>query len=123
LNAGLLHGDCGTITGETIAETLVDVPDEPPKGQSIILPFDQPLYDSGHLAILKGNLAEEGAVAKITGVKEPVITGPARVFDSDEDAMAAILDETEIGRASCRERGGTIAGEGGEEKQEDSGGG
>lgn len=94
LNQGLLHGDCLTITGQTIAEVLADVPDHPPADQSIILPFDQPLYASGHLAILKGNLAEEGAVAKITGIKEPVITGPARVYESEEDAMAAILDES-----------------------------
>ncbi|HLQ86492.1 MAG TPA: dihydroxy-acid dehydratase, partial [Salinisphaeraceae bacterium] len=93
LNAGLLHGDCKTITGATIAEVLADVPDVPPSGQDVILPFDQPLYATGHLAILKGNLAEEGAVAKISGIKEPSITGPARVFESEEDAMAAILDE------------------------------
>lgn len=95
-NAGLLHTDCPTITGATIAQVLVDVPDTPPAGQRIILPIDEPLYETGHLAILKGNLAEEGAVAKITGIKEPVITGPARVFDSEEDAMAAIVDETVI---------------------------
>ncbi len=93
LKAGLLHGDCGTITGQTIAEVLADVPDAPPAGQSVIWPFDKPLYETGHLAILKGNLAEEGGVAKITGLKKPAITGPARVFDSEEDAMAAILDE------------------------------
>jgi len=93
LNAGLLHGDCRTITGQTIAEVLADVPDAPPKGQAVIWPFDQPLYNTGHLAILKGNLAEEGAVAKITGLKNPAITGPARVFDSEEQAMAAIVDE------------------------------
>jgi len=93
LNAGLLHGDCRTITGQTIAEVLADVPGAPPKGQAVIWPFDQPLYNTGHLAILKGNLAEEGAVAKITGLKNPAITGPARVFDSEEQAMAAIVDE------------------------------
>ncbi|GAB3678841.1 dihydroxy-acid dehydratase [Salinisphaera aquimarina] len=93
LKAGLLHGDCLTITGETIAEVLADVPDAPPAGQGVIWPFDQPLYETGHLAILKGNLAEEGAVAKITGLKNPAITGPARVFDSEEEAMAAIVDE------------------------------
>ncbi|HET7314226.1 dihydroxy-acid dehydratase [Salinisphaera sp.] len=92
LNAGLLHGDTPTITGQTLAETLVDVPDQPPAGQKVILPMDQALYKSGHLAILRGNLAEEGAVAKITGLKNPAITGPARVFDSEEAAMAAILD-------------------------------
>ncbi|MAA73450.1 MAG: dihydroxy-acid dehydratase [Salinisphaeraceae bacterium] len=93
LEAGLLHGDCLTIGGQTIAEVLADVPAQPPAGQSVVLPFDQPLYKTGHLAILKGNLAEEGGVAKITGLKKPAITGPARVFDSEEDAMAAILDD------------------------------
>ncbi len=94
LNAGLLHGDTLTITGQTLAETLVDVPDQPPTYQKVILPMEEALYKSGHLAILKGNLAEEGAVAKITGLKNPSITGPARVFDSEEEAMAAILDES-----------------------------
>ena len=93
LNAGLLHGDCLTITGETLAETLADVPDQPPKSQKVILPMEEALYKSGHLAILKGNLAEEGGVAKITGLKNPAITGPARVFDSEEGAMQAIVDE------------------------------
>ena len=93
LNAGLLHGDCVTITGQTIAEVLKDVPDAPPAGQDVIRPIDNPLYNHGHLAILKGNLATEGAVAKITGLKNPVITGPARVFDSEDLAMAAIMDQ------------------------------
>lgn len=91
-NAGLLHGDCMTITGQTIAEILKDVPDQPPAGQDVIRPLDNALYDHGHLAIMKGNLATEGAVAKITGLKNPVITGPARVFDSEDLAMAAIMD-------------------------------
>ncbi|ARP96458.1 dihydroxy-acid dehydratase [Bordetella genomosp. 13] len=91
LDAGLLHGDCITITGKTIAETLADVPAVPPAGQDVIMPLDQALYAQGHLAILKGNLAPEGCVAKITGLKNPVITGPARVFDSEDDAMAAIM--------------------------------
>ncbi|ARP85596.1 dihydroxy-acid dehydratase [Bordetella genomosp. 9] len=91
LNAGLLHGDCPTITGRTIAETLRDVPDAPPMDQDVIRPIDKALYPHGHLAILKGNLAPEGCVAKITGLKNPVITGPARVFDSEDDAMAAIM--------------------------------
>src|SRR5699024_11287969 len=69
LNAGLLHGDTLTITGQTLTEVLADVPDEPPAGQEVILPMDKALYKSGHLAILRGNLAEEGAVAKITGLK------------------------------------------------------
>lgn len=93
LKAGLLHGDCLTITGLTLAETLKDVPDAPPADQQVIQPIDKPLYPTGHLAILKGNLAEEGAVAKITGLKNPEITGPARVFDSEELAMAAIMDD------------------------------
>jgi dihydroxy-acid dehydratase len=91
LNAGLLHGDCPTITGKTIADTLRDIPDAPPAGQDVIRPIDKALYPQGHLAILKGNLAPEGCVAKITGLKNPVITGPARVFDSEDGAMAAIM--------------------------------
>ena len=87
---GLLHGDCLTVTGETIAEVLKDVPNEPRADQQVIHPFNKPLYKEGHLIILKGNLATEGAVAKVTGVKNPVITGPARVFDSEELAMTAI---------------------------------
>jgi dihydroxy-acid dehydratase len=89
---GLLHGECATITGRTIAETLADVPDSPRTDQEVIRPFDRPLYPQGHLAILRGNLAEEGAVAKITGVKNPRITGPARVFESEESCLVAILD-------------------------------
>ncbi|MES1943210.1 dihydroxy-acid dehydratase [Salinisphaera sp. PC39] len=93
LEAGLLHGDCRTVTGRTLAEVLADVPARPPAGQEVIRPIDDPLYKTGHLAILKGNLAEEGGVAKITGLKKPAITGPARVFDSEEEAMAAILED------------------------------
>lgn len=92
LDAGLLHGHCLTITGKTIAETLADVPAVPPADQDVIRPIDQALYAQGHLAILKGNLSPEGCVAKITGLKNPVITGPARVFDSEDDAMTAIMD-------------------------------
>ncbi len=92
LNQGLMHGDCVTITGQTVAELLADVPDEPPADQDVIRPFDRPLYDQGHLAILRGNLAEEGAVAKITGLKKSSITGPARVFDSEEQCMEAIMN-------------------------------
>jgi len=91
LNAGLLHGDCITITGQTIAEVLADVPDVPDPGQDVIHTLDRALYREGHLAILKGNLATDGAVAKITGLKNPVITGPARVFDDETSAMDAIL--------------------------------
>jgi dihydroxy-acid dehydratase len=91
LNAGLLHGDCMTITGRTVAEELADVPDVPRADQDVIRPIDQALYAQGHLAILKGNLSPEGCVAKITGLKNPVITGPARVFDDEQSAMDAIL--------------------------------
>ena len=92
LKAGLLHGDCMTITGKTIAETLKDIPDQPRADQDVIRAIDKPLYKEGHLAILKGNLSPEGAVAKITGLKNPVITGPARVFDDEQSALQAILD-------------------------------
>ena len=88
---GLLHGDALTVTGQTIAEALKDVPDEPRADQDVIRPWARPLYLHGHLAILKGNLAEEGALAKTSGVKIPRITGPARVFDSEEACMEAIL--------------------------------
>jgi len=91
LDAGLLHGDCMTITGKTMAEELKDVPSKPRADQKVIFPISQALYKEGHLAILKGNLAPEGAVAKITGLKNPVITGPARVFDDEQSAMEAIL--------------------------------
>jgi len=93
LNAGLLHGDCLTITGRTIAEELAHVPDAPPADQNIIRPIDKALYKEGHLAILRGNLATGGAVAKITGLKNPVIQGPARVFDDEQSAMDAILSD------------------------------
>lgn len=92
LDAGLLHGECMTITGRTVAEILRDVPSTPPEGQDVIRPLDRALYAEGHLAILKGNLAPEGAVAKITGLKNPVMSGPARVFDDEQSALAAILD-------------------------------
>lgn len=88
---GLLHGDCLTISGQTVAEVLADIPDEPDPNQDVIRPWNNPMYAQGHLAILKGNLASEGAVAKITGVKNPSITGPARVFDSEESCLDAIL--------------------------------
>jgi dihydroxy-acid dehydratase len=91
LDAGLMHGDCVTITGRTLAEELADVPSVPPAGQDVIRPLDKALYAQGHLAILKGNLSPEGAVAKITGLKNPAITGPARVFDDEYSAMDAIL--------------------------------
>ncbi|MEW5855786.1 MAG: dihydroxy-acid dehydratase [Cyanobacteriota bacterium] len=87
----LLHGDALTITGQTIAEVLADVPEQPRADQDVIRPWDNPMYAQGHLAILRGNLATEGAVAKITGVKTPSITGPARVFESEEASLSAIL--------------------------------
>jgi dihydroxy-acid dehydratase len=89
---GLLHGDALTITGQTIAEILQDIPEHPPTDQDVIRQWDNPVYRQGHLAILKGNLASEGSVAKISGVKNPQITGPARVFESEEECLSAILD-------------------------------
>jgi dihydroxy-acid dehydratase len=91
LNHGLLHGDCLTITGETLEQVLADVPDEPSGDQGVIHPWEDPIYPEGHLAVLKGNLAQEGAVAKVSGIKRREITGPARVYDSEEQAMQAIL--------------------------------
>ena len=92
LNAGLLHGDCRTIEGKTLKQLLEDVPSEPPADQDVIRPISKPIYQKGHLAILKGNLALEGSVAKISGVKSPVLTGPAKVFESEETCLEAILD-------------------------------
>jgi dihydroxy-acid dehydratase len=94
LHAGLLHGDALTITGQTVREVLAEVPDRPRSDQEVIRPWDRPMYAQGHLAILRGNLASEGSVAKITGVKVPKITGPARVFDSEEVCLEAILAGT-----------------------------
>ncbi len=93
LEAGLLHGDCMTISGQTIAEVLKDVPAKPRADQDVIRSIENPIYRQGHLAILRGNLSPEGCVAKITGLKNPVITGPARVFDSEELVMAAIMKD------------------------------
>jgi dihydroxy-acid dehydratase len=90
LDGGLLHGDCMTITGKTVAANLAEVP--PLRAdQDVIRPLGNPMYAQGHLAILKGNLSPEGCVAKITGLKNPVITGPARVFDDEQSALAAIM--------------------------------
>ena len=89
---GLLHGDCITVSGQTIAEVLKDIPETPRADQDVIRPWNNPMYKQGHLAILKGNLSTEGAVAKISGIKNPKITGPARVFESEETCMRAILD-------------------------------
>jgi dihydroxy-acid dehydratase len=91
LDGGLLHGECRTIEGKTIRELLADVPAEPAHDQDVIRPLSNPLYAKGHLAILKGNLASEGSVAKISGVKTPVLTGPARVFESEESCLEVIL--------------------------------
>ncbi len=88
---GLLHGDCLTITGRTMAQELRSIPSTPRKDQEVIRPWNKPMYEEGHLAILKGNLSPEGCVAKITGLKNPVITGPARVFDSEKACMTAIM--------------------------------
>ncbi len=93
LKAGLLHGDTMTISGKTMAEALADVPDQPRADQDVIRPIDKPMYEQGHLAVLRGNLAPDGAVAKITGLKNPTITGPARVFDSEDAVMAAIMGD------------------------------
>ncbi len=91
LDKGLVHGDCMTITGHTLGEELAHVPARPRADQDVIRPFDKPMYAQGHLAILHGNLAPEGCVAKITGLKNPSITGPARVFDSEPACMEAIM--------------------------------
>jgi dihydroxy-acid dehydratase len=90
---GLIHGDCITITGKTVAELLKDIPEEPRRDQDVIRPWANPMYEQGHLAILRGNLSPEGCVAKITGLKNPVLTGPARVFESEPDAMDAIMGD------------------------------
>jgi len=91
LEAGLLHGDCMTITGKTVAENLADIPDAPRPDQQVIRTIDNPMYAEGPLAILRGNLSPEGCVAKITGLKSPVMTGPARVFEDEQSALAAIM--------------------------------
>ncbi len=93
LTRGLLHGDCLSVTGRTVAENLERVPSEPPAGQDVVLPFDRPKYPQGHLVILRGNLALEGAVAKVSGIHRHAITGPARVFDSEEASLDAILND------------------------------
>src|SRR6185295_5858957 len=91
LEHGLLHGDCLTVTGRTMAEELASIPGEPRRDQQVIRPWSKPMYPHGHLAILKGNLSPEGCVAKITGLKSPKITGPARVFNSEHETMEAIM--------------------------------
>ena len=93
LNAGMIHGECITVTGKTVAENLKDIPHQPPANQDVILPIDQPKSKEGHLVILKGNLCPEGAVAKVSGVKTRNFTGPAIVFDSEEECLDAILED------------------------------
>lgn len=93
LDHGLLHGDCLTVTGKTVAQNLEGIASAPPAGQDVVRPFEDPVYAKGHLAILRGNLAPDGAVAKISGLKSSTISGPARVFDCEEDAMRAILND------------------------------
>ncbi|MBK5255585.1 MAG: dihydroxy-acid dehydratase [Vicinamibacteria bacterium] len=92
LDHGVLHGEALTISGVSVAESLASVPAEPPPGQDVIRPWDRPVHAQGHLAILRGNLAGEGAVAKISGLKTIKLTGPARVFESEEESLNAILD-------------------------------
>ncbi len=92
LEAGLLHGNCRNIEGKTLEEVLENVPSHPASNQDVIRSLNNPIYEKGHLAILKGNLASEGSVAKISGIKTPVLTGPARVFESEEDCLKAILN-------------------------------
>ena len=91
LKAGLLHGDCMTVTGKTVAENLAEFPEPNLEGQDLLYPLDKPMYDRGHLVTLRGNLAPGGAIAKISGVKEPAITGEAKVYDSEEECMEAIM--------------------------------
>ena len=91
LEHGVLHGDALTVGGQTIEEVVRDLPAEPRADQDVIRPWSRPIYPQGHLAVLRGNLAPEGSVAKITGVKSPRITGPARVFESEEACLEAIL--------------------------------
>tara|TARA_Y100001978_G_scaffold184023_1_gene182054 strand:- start:4714 stop:6393 length:1680 start_codon:yes stop_codon:yes gene_type:complete len=113
LNAGLIHGECKNIEGRTIYESLSKIPDEPPKNQNVIRSMDNPLYKKGHLAILKGNLAIEGSVAKISGVKNPVLTGPARIFESEESCLKSILkNEIKAGDVVVIRNEGPVGGPG-----------
>jgi len=113
LNAGLIHGECKNIEGKTITELLKDIPDNPPNNQKVIRSIDNPLYKKGHLAILKGNLALEGSVAKISGVKNPVLTGPARIFESEESCLDSILkNEIKAGDVVVIRNEGPVGGPG-----------
>src|SRR4029077_20478182 len=94
LDAGFLHGDCVTITGKTLAENLAGIPSVYSRKQTVFRPLDKPLYEKGHIVILHGNLAPEGAVAKVAGLKVRTITGPAKVFDDEESCFAAIQKRT-----------------------------
>lgn len=93
LRAGLLHADCLTITGRALSEELESIPAVAQSDEPVIRCIDAPLYPQGHLAILSGSLAPDGAVAKVTGIKAPKLTGPARVFDDEASAMEAILSD------------------------------
>ena len=93
LQQGLLHGDCLTLTGKTVAQNLAKAPAQPPAGQDVVLPFDKPKYATGQMTILRGNLAPEGGVAKTSGVEVPHMMGPARIFESEADCLEAILDD------------------------------
>ncbi len=93
LNAGLIHGDCITCTGKTVAENLESIPDQPNSNQDVILPLENPKSKEGHLVILKGNLSPEGCVAKVSGIKTSRIEGPARIFNSEEECLDAIIDD------------------------------
>jgi len=93
LNKGLLHGDCMTVTGKTISENLKEVSNQANPSQKIILPIENPLSPEGHLVILKGNISPEGSVAKISGIKTRRIEGPARVFNSEEECLDAIIKD------------------------------
>ena len=113
LDGGLLHGECRTIEDKSLHELLAAVPSQPPAGQDVIRPPSDPIYAKGHLAVLKGNLAEEGCVAKISGVKTPTITGPARVFESEESCLQAILaDEIQEGDVLVIRYEGPVGGPG-----------
>ena len=113
LNAGLIHGECKNIEGKTITELLKDIPDNPPNNQKVIRTIDNPLYKKGHLAILKGNLAIEGSVAKISGVKNPVLSGPARIFESEESCLESILkNEIKAGDVVVIRNEGPVGGPG-----------
>jgi dihydroxy-acid dehydratase len=90
LDKGMLHGDCPTITGRTLAENLANVPSVYAKQQVVVHSFDKPLFDHGHIVVLRGNLAPDGAVAKVAGLKQRSITGPAKVFDGEEACFQAI---------------------------------